>query len=401
MKVLMTGIRFPPAPGGAETHILEISKRLSGMGHHITVFTSDLYKEIPFTRMSKKDKGYFTYQGLTVRRYKAYSMGGELHYVFIPGMTLPFLNYKCDIVHAHSYGYYQMNLAAFKRQLDHRIKFIITPHYHPEWSMWGGEKRKGIRAFYDKAIGPWVLDRTDAIIGVSTHEMELMSRLGFDKSKIHLIPNGIDFSLYEKIPSPVPFLEKYGLKDKKEKGWNIVLYAGRLASNKGLMQLVSAAKEVIKSLPKTMFVIVGEDAGMYDNIVKTIDQYHLKDNFLLTGHIKDDSMYRSAISACDVFVLPSEYEAFGIVLCEAMACEKPCIGTRVGGVPEVISDGETGLIVEYDDVPALVEAITQILSMPDTGKSMGVKGRKKVREKFTWDRVAKMIDNLYREVYLQ
>ena len=394
----MTGIRFPPAPGGAETHILEISKRLKKW-HEIVVFTSDLYREIPFERMSPSMEGYSSYQGIPVRRFRAYSMGGDAHYVFIPGMIRPMLKERADIVHAHSYGYFQVNLAAFKRLLQDDVRFILTPHYHPEWSMAGGERRKILRKIYDSLIAKGVLDMTDAIIGVSRHEMELMSRIGFDRSKIYIIPNGIDFSLYEEIPDPEPFLKKYGLYEKKSDGWNIVMFAGRLASNKGLLQLVRTAPIVLKEHPKTLYVIVGEDAGMKESIEKEISRNDLEGNFLLTGHIKDDAMYRSAISACDVFVLPSEYEAFGIVLAEAMACEKPCIGTNVGGIPEVISDGETGFIVEYDDVDALADAISTILSMEDRGHSMGVKGREKVRKLFTWDSVAGKINRLYHDVY--
>ncbi len=396
MKVLMTGIRFPPAPGGAETHMLEISKRLAG-NHDITVFTSDLYREIPFQRMSPGDEGYSSYHGIPVRRFGGYSMGGDAHYVFMPGMVLPMLKYRADIVHAHSYGYFQVNLAAFKRALQD-VKFIITPHYHPEWSMAGGEHRKHLRSIYDRVFSGWVLDRADAIIGVSRHEMELMARLGFDTSKVHLIPNGIDFSLYENIPDPTPFLMLYGLLEKKNAGWNIVMYAGRLAPNKGLIQLVNSAKEVIRGHPDTVFVLVGDDAGMREKIEREIRKLGLEPHFRITGHIKEDSMYRSAISSCDVFVLPSEYEAFGIVLAEAMACEKPCVGTRVGGVPEVIDENRTGHIVEYDDIPSLASAINRILSMPDKGHSMGVLGRRKVRKRFTWDSVAMQIDALYRKV---
>ncbi len=396
MKVLMTGIRFPPAPGGAETHMLEISKRLAKQ-HDVRIFTSDLYREIPFRRMSSTDQGYSSYMGLPIRRFKGYTLGGDAHYVFMPGMVLPMLKYRADIVHAHSYGYFQVNLAAFKRALQNSA-FIITPHYHPEWSMAGGERRKHLRSIYDALISGWVLDRADAIIGVSRHEMELMSRLGFDTSKIHLIPNGIDFSLYERMPDPGPFLREYDLLQKKKDGWNIVMYAGRLAPNKGLIQLVNSAPAVLKEHPHTIFVVIGDDAGMRERIEREIKRLDLRSNFLITGHIKEDEMYRSAMASCDVFVLPSEYEAFGIVLAEAMACEKPCVGTRVGGVPEVIDDGRTGYIVEYDDAHALAFRISEILSMPDKGHSMGVLGRKKVRAKFTWDSVAEQIDELYRKV---
>jgi len=394
LRILMTGIRFFPAPGGAETHIFEIAKRLRAH-HEITIFTSDLYREVPFKRLPSDHPQFLKVEGIPVRRFRGYTLGGDMHYVFMPGMSLPMLRFKADIVHAHSYGYFQVNMAALKRLLQPDTIFVLTPHYHPEWSMTGGPKRKKLRKIYDNTIAKLVLDRADAIIGVSRHEIELMSRLGVDRRKIHIIPNGIDFSLYNPIPDPVPFLREYSLLERKKEGWKIVLYAGRLAVNKGLLHLINAAPMVLKENPRTLFVLVGDDAGMRERIEREIDRLNLRERFLLTGHIKSDEIYRSALSSCDVFVLPSEYEAFGIVLAEAMACEKPCVGTNVGGIPEVITDGETGLIVEYGDPAALADAINEILTSPEIGKNMGVKGRIKVMENFTWDKVVAAINRVY------
>ena len=82
--------------------------------------------------------------------------------------------------------------------------------------------------------------------------------------------------------------------------------------------------------------IFGEDEGMKEKLIQQAKKLDVFDNLLFTGHVKDESLFLSAYAACDIFVLPSEYEAFGIVLLEAQACQKPVIVTRVGGVPEAI-----------------------------------------------------------------
>lgn len=389
MKVLQTCIRFPPAPGGAETHVLEVSKLLQGRGYDITVYTSDLYKEVPFTR---KTDWAPTVADIPVKRFKAHSMPGELHYIFIPSLAKAILRAKTDLIHAHSYGYFQVNISGLNKRLRD-TPFVLTPHFHPPWSMWGGDKRKQLRKIYDKLMAPTVINAADCIIGVSHHEMELLQQIiEFDTSKIRYIPNGIDFSRFEPIPNPDKFLNKY-----KPKG-NIILYVGRLASNKGLEVLVDAAPAVLKEHPNTTFVFVGEDEGMKDLLIAKAKKSGILKNLLFTGHIKDDEIFNSAFSACDVFVLPSEYEAFGIVLLEAQACKKPVIGTRVGGVPEAIGEEGAGIVIEYNDAAALSDAINKLLADGELRKRMGELGRARVKKSFTWETVVDQIEKVYVEL---
>ena len=389
MKVLQTCIRFPPAPGGAETHVLEVSKLLKSRGYDVIVYTSNLYKEVPFTR---KNDWAPTVRGITVKRYNAHSMPGELHYVFIPTLAKAIMKAETDIIHAHSYGYFQVNVSGLNKRLRD-TPFVLTPHFHPPWSMWGGDKRKKLRKIYDSILAPTVLNAVDRIIGVSHHEIELLQQIiKLDEDKIRYIPNGIDFARFEPVPKPNKFLAKY-----KPKG-NIILYAGRLASNKGLEVLVIAASRVLKTYPDTTFVFVGEDEGMKDKLIEQAKKLGIAKNIKFTGHIKSEELFLSAFAACDVFVLPSEYEAFGIVLLEAMACKKPVIGTHVGGVPEAIGEEGAGIVVEYDDPDALAEAIDKLLDDPKLRRSMGALGRKRVKKNFTWESVVDQIEKVYTEL---
>jgi len=385
MKILQACIRFPPAPGGAETHVLSISKELLNLGHEVRVVTSNLYKETPFTPKYDWEPRC---DGLEVIRFPAYSLQGEMHYVFFPKCVPYILSTDAEIIHAHSYGYFHVNVCAFARMLKKR-PFVFTPHYHPPWSMWGGKKRKKLRWLYDKIVAKPVLDAADAVIGVSRHEIDTLKDVWYDKNKIHIIPNGIDLKKFTPIPSPEPFRKKYDLKEEK-----IVLFAGRLATNKGLEYLVEASPKIVAEHPNVRFAIVGEDQGLADILKKKSNKLGTLKKFIFTGHVEEEIL-RSAFSACDVFVLPSEYEAFGIVLLEANACLKPCVATKVGGVPEVIEDGKNGILVEYADTNELANAICELLSDKEKSKRMGEYGRKKVSEKFTWEMIAKEIEKLY------
>jgi len=392
MRILMGAIRYPPAPGGAETHVHEVSKQLLSRGYHIQVLTSDLYKETPFTKLDEK---FPKVEGIPVDRFWSWSPGGEFHYVLFPRVLFSMLSrhWKADLIHVHSYGYFHVNVSAFVKKVR-RVPLVITPHFHPAWSMWGGEQRKKVRGFYDTYISGSVLEAADIIIGVSRHEIEQMKlSLTFDDSKVRYIPNGIDFSRFVVIPDGHLFRETYGVPDVSP----VVLYTGRLAVNKGLDTLLSSFAEVLNEIPDCRLCLVGDDQGMGEKLRKQAVDLGIAEKVIFTGHI-EEKVFRDAYGAADVFVLPSEYEAFGIVLLEAMACKVPCIGTRVGGVPEVIRDGTDGLLVEYKDVRGLARAMIRLLSDFEERHRMGEAGRERVRREFTWSSVVDRIEEVYREL---
>jgi len=378
--------------------VLEISKRMRLSGHDVRVFTSDLYSETPFVRMGKWDKEV---EGVPVRRFRAYTPGGEAHYLLYPAMKTAVMTARADVFHAHSYGYYQTNLLPVIRQVR-RLPTVLTAHFHPEWSTWGGEKRRGLRKVYDSTLGKAVLNSVDIVIAHTHEEIGLMEQVGLDTTggRVRIVPAGIDFGKYEGAPDGALFRKQYEI-DANDR---VVLFCGRLAVNKGLTVLAEAAPAVLKSFPKTRFVLVGQDMGVRERLEKRLTELGVRDRFLFTGHVQDDALFRSAYGACDVFVLPSEYEAFGLVLLEAMASGKPVVASAVGGMPEVVGgpnkvDGvtatECGLLVNYEDEKALAEALGKLLADEGLRRRMGAAGRERVRKEFNWDSVTGKILNIY------
>jgi glycosyltransferase involved in cell wall biosynthesis len=388
MKILQLCIRFPPAPGGAENHVLSISRELLNRGYEISVFSSDLYTEVPFVRMEDPQP---VIDGVPVRRFKSYSLGGEMHYVFMPSMLKPLLKTETNIIHTHSYGYFQTNAGALTKQMR-GIPLVITPHFHPSWSMWGGTKRKQLRKLYDRVFAKSALLAADIIICHTKNEQALLSGFPIPEEKVRIIPAGIDFKRFESIPSPSCFRDHFGLTGR------IVLYAGRLASNKGLAHLLDAVPKVISEFPDTTFVLVGEDEGERKALELQAERLGISGNVVFCGYISDDKLFKSAFAACNVFGLPSEYEAFGLVLLEAMACEKPCVATRVGGVPEVVDHGRTGLLTEYGRSEQLANAIIELLGDEGRRKGMGRAGREMVKKEFTWPKIVTQLEEVYRKV---
>ena len=231
-----------------------------------------------------------------MRRFKSHSLGGEMHYVFMPSMLGPLLREETDIIHTHSYGYFQTNAGALtKRMRD--IPLVITPNFHPSWSMWGGTKRKQLRKVYDMIFDKSALLAADTIICHTKNEQALLSGFPIPEEKVRIIPAGIDFKRFEPVPSPAYFRDHFGLTGR------IVLYAGRLASNKGLSHLLDATPSVISEFPDTTFVLVGEDEGERKSLEAQAERIGIYSNVVFCGYIGDDRLFKSAFSVCDVFVL--------------------------------------------------------------------------------------------------
>ena len=381
MKILQGCVRYPPAPGGAETVVKAYSEGLRDLGHNVEVVTTDLYTETPFV----KKKMPSVVNGINVTRHKAYTVSGEAHYVLAPGMVQSFLSKNADIIHTHSYGYFQ-NHAGWIRERFQSTPWVITPHFHPSWSMWGGSKRKTLREFYDTVIGKGTLEAADLITCVSKHERDmLVSEIGLKEDNIKIIYNGINWADWSSVPNKEVFRKQYPTVSEK-----FVLFAGRLATNKGLSDLISAMQLIDKK--SVDLVITGADMGLGKQLEKEASDKGVRMHRL--GHI-DDETYRSVLSAAEMLVLPSEYEAFGIVLLEAAAAKTAVIGTNVGGIPEAMSPGNNGLIVEYNDVNNLAKSIAILLEDEKMSKEMGNSGREWAKN-FSWESIVKEIEHEYK-----
>ena len=383
MKILQGCVRYPPAPGGAETVVKAYSEGLRDLGHDVEVITTDLYTETPFVKKEMPSE----VNGINVTRHKAYTVSGEAHYVLAPGMVQSFLSKKADIIHTHSYGYFQ-NHAGWIRERFQSTPWVITPHFHPSWSMWGGVKRKTLREFYDTVIGKGTMESADLITCVSKHERDmLVSEIGISEDNIKIIYNGINWNDWQILPDKNIFRKQYpDISDK------FVLFAGRLATNKGLSDLISAMDLVNQK--SVDLVITGADMGLGKQLEKEASEKGVRMHRL--GHI-DDETYRSVLAAAEMLVLPSEYEAFGIVLLEAAAAETAVIGTNVGGIPEAMSPGNNGLIVEYNDVDNLSKSIATLLDDAKMCKEMGKAGRVWAKN-FSWDSILKELEQEYSSI---
>ncbi len=392
LKIAQVCIRYL-APGGVETHIQKISERLVQRGHDVTVYTTNLKTQVPWQCF--EDYAADSYVNgvrivrLPVKRYPfPYAA-----YPAIPGLIKTIFDAEDDIVHAHSHRYYQIlacaaaKLKRGRRQGRYQMPLVVTPHFHPPSNVESPAARF-LMGLDDVLVSRRVYRMVDKVLVVTDSEKPFIGRFA-PLTKCVTVPNGLDIEDWTPIPDGRLFRRRYRMDDDEK----MILYTGRLADNKGLEHLVDASYDVVARYPEAKFVIVGEDWGVLKRLKKKIWANNLDDYFEFTGHIDSYELFKSGYAAANVFVLPSEWEAFGIVLLEAMACGTPIVASDVGGIPDVV--GDIGRIFKYGDTRALAENIIDILDNEEQEREKSIQGRAKVIEQFTWSAVVDRLEAIY------
>jgi glycosyltransferase involved in cell wall biosynthesis len=178
---------------------------------------------------------------------------------------------------------------------------------------------------------------------------------------------------------------------------DFVLTTGRLSPVKGLEDLLEAAQMVNQRLGPTRFVIAGE-GPLRPALEKKISAAGLQDQVELIGHVTERERLADLYRQAALFVSPSHAEGLPTVLLEAMACECPVAATRVGGSPDVITNGENGMLVSPGQPAQLADVICDLLIHPSRREEMGRAGRQTVEAKYSWDRITQMYVDQYEQL---
>jgi len=214
----------------------------------------------------------------------------------------------------------------------------------------------------------------DKIICVSEANKRFLEALNVSKRKICVVYNGIKIENFDNFTVDKDFKEEVGFND----GEVIITSIGSLISRKGINVLIESAKYVLEEFPQARFVIVGR--GNKEKYQKLARDLEIENKIVFTGLIKEYPYY--ILKATDLYVSASFSESFGLSIAEAQALGIPVVATRVGGVPEVVNNGKTGLLVPAGDAKALAKAIITLLKDKELRNNMGAKGRMWIRERF-------------------
>jgi glycosyltransferase involved in cell wall biosynthesis len=380
MKILYVCKSLPHSyQGGIQTHVWKLSEWVVKLGHDVSILTA----------------------GSWTKGERRYEMGGReiIEVPYLPGRRLPALSLAAEEM--------SFNLAAKKWLLDNQsnydiihlqgrsgnlflknkahIKVPVVNTLHGlveiEQNKSKDNKLDSLDARLHRTLAGnmenTALKNADALIAVSNEMMgELAARMPEALCKTTKIYNGVD----------VPPMLRLGDTDP-----NLLLFVGRLTAIKGVFELV----EAMRFIPEPIRLVMIGDGEAKQELIERIQRYGLEHRIRLLGGLSME-LVEKWLHRCHALVLPSFHETQGIVLMEANACGKPVIANGVGGVPEVVQNGENGLLMPSNKPEVIAGMVEYLFKHRDRAVKMGLIGRQIVQEKFAWKGIAEQTLSLYR-----
>jgi alpha-maltose-1-phosphate synthase len=312
------------------------------------------------------------------------------------------LNVEADVVHCHTwYSHFGGILA----KLNYGLPLVITVHSLEPLRPW---KREQLGGGYDFTV--WLektaLEMADAVIAVSGETRRDIERLfQVEPSRLHVIYNGIDLEEY-KPTDRTDNIRCHGIDLNRP----YLLFVGRITRQKGIVHLVRAIQFMDKEFQIVLCAGAPDTPEIAAEMKAAVSKAQLmRSDVIWIEQMVDKETVHQLYANAAVFCCPSIYEPFGIINLEAMACETAVVASAVGGIKEVVVDGETGFLVPVEQMQEspfeptdpekfsrdLAARINELMSNPDLRKTFGRAGRKRAEEKFGWAAIARQTQALY------
>jgi len=399
MKALFLTNEYPPTTyGGAGVHVDYLSRELAKLMSVDVRCYGKSHREPRLDEPTLKATGY----GVDTA---AYTAPKPLHSVF--GAVQHCLDWNteaidADVVHLHTW---YTHFGGILAKLNYGIPMVLTVHSLEPLRPW---KREQLGGGYDFSC--WVektaIEMADAVIAVSREtKADILRLFNVPEEKVHIIYNGIDLEEYKPVVA-TDALVRYGV----DPSIPYVLFVGRITRQKGIVHLVNA----IQYMDPGIQVVLCAGAPDTPEIARemkdavTAAQAHHGKVIWIEEMLAKPAVYQLYTHAA-VFCCPSIYEPFGIINLEAMACETAVVASAVGGIKEVVVDGETGFLVPLEQMNEspfeplhpdkfsrdLADRINALIRNPTLRANMGKAGRRRAEEMFSWGAIARQTRELY------
>ncbi len=418
MRILHIIQRYYPYVGGSELYFQELSERLAREGHRVEVWTTDAWDlDYFWTKRARRiESARDTRNGVSIRRFRVrhlplpaiyyrgwrrvmaeiaglgvgatpllYRMSHFAPWIPSLGRALKTLTPGAfDLVHSTNIPFESMIADAARYAERAGIPHIITPFTHL-----GEPGENNISRYYTMPHQIDLERRATRVIVQTKLERDHLTGLGIPPGK--MVRVGVGVNPWEVVGgNGRRFREKYGVEGP------IVYYIGAAAYDKGTVHTIEAMQKVLARGVDATLIMAG--STMLD---KFRDYYEdlpepVREKCRWLGFISDEDK-KDLQAAGSVFCMPSRTDSFGIVYLEAWLNGVPVIGARAGGVPEVITDGVDGYLVDFGDVAALANRIELLLRRPEAARALGEAGRRKVLAEHTWDHKIARIVEIYRQ----
>ena len=312
------------------------------------------------------------------------------------------MNIDADLVHCHTW---YSHFGGILTKKNYGLPPVITVHSLEPLRPW---KREQLGGGYDFSL--WVektaLEMADAIIAVSgatKHDIERLFNV--DPVCVHVIHNGIDLNQYRKVDSTVA-LKRYDIDPVNP----YLLFVGRITRQKGFQHLLRAIQFMDRDFKIVLCAAAPDTPQLAEEMRIAVERAEaLRPGIIWIDEMVDQQTVCELYSHAAVFVCPSIYEPFGIINLEAMACETAVVASAVGGIKEVVVDGETGFLVPLEQMKKspfealnpekfardLAERVNELMRDPQLRERLGKAGRKRVEENFSWAAIAGETKKLY------
>lgn len=378
-RVLMIQGAYFPWVGGAEIFMQYIAENLANEEKVIVDIVTCKWKS-PKIDYPNWQKNFEQINGVNVYRVNTI----KIPYLQTLAAILPLYkkakkllqknNY--DFVHAHIYP--AMTVGALLKLNYKKLNLFTTVQ--------GGDladykENIGVFGFILKPLISWSLKKADLVHAVSKATEKRARFLGAKKTVI--IPNGVDTERFFPIP------EETILKNSREE--KVILSVSRLTPKNGLKDLIKAFAEVTKEMEKVRLVIIGSGDEERE-LKKLICSLNLEEKIELRGSIANSELNKIYNSA-HIFCRPSIDEGFGISFIEAMAAGTPVIGSRVGGIVDIIKENSNGLMIEAGDILSLKNALLKLLKDEKLREKLSMEGLKTVKENYLWRVIIQSVKN--------
>jgi len=402
LNICLVSREYPPETGwgGIGTYVYHLAHALANLGHQVHILAQSLEEdkeyfdeEVHVHRIAHRV--LFPHKGLL----REFALRLEYSYGICKKLKEVIKKYQIDIVEVPNFS-----AEGFVYSFLKGTPLVTRLHTHfsevlnfLEWPN-----------TFDRRLSCWLEDaaiqRSDLITcSTEAHTETISSKTSLDSDKVEIIPLGIRLSGFK------------GETRSSEQGDDLsVLFVGRLEKRKGVHVLIKSIPHVLSETPNVNFYIIGRDTfvtaekssfignekeSFKEKLIVGIPECYRK-NVHFLDYIEDEKL-SEYYDSCDIFVAPSLYESFGLIYIEAMSHAKPVVGCGVGGVPEVIQDGETGLLVPPDDPKALANAIIKLTKDREIRGTFGRNGLKHVEKHFTRELMAQNTVKAYEKVLKQ
>jgi glycogen synthase len=371
-----------------------------GAGMHVDFLTRELKKLCEISVHCFADFLTRPFEEFEDARFKKILEPLDINLQWISAMR------SIDIVHCHTwYSHFAGTLASRL----YRVPLVLTTHSLEPHRPWKAEQL-GDGGY---AMSCWI-ERTayqnaDGIIAVSEKmKRNVVNLYKIDENKVKVIYNGIDPEFY--CPTfDEAVLQKYGINPKRP----FVLFVGRITRQKGISQLIQATAQIDKNAQIVLCAGAPDTMEIAEECKNLIDKAkEEREGIIWIQEMLPHTELRVLYSHSAVFATPSLYEPFGIINLEAMACGTPVVGSMVGGIPEIVIEGETGFLISLEHKSAtdfspknpekfqsdFAEKLNLFLTNPEISKKMGEASRKRAEAIFSWKNIARQTVDFYKEL---